>query len=257
MTQSGNLYSDLSACYDLFCAEVAYAEQCNFTKRVFNCFSQSAGQQYLDLACGTGAHIQIMQSLGFVASGLDNSAHMLSLAAQRCPDATFILSDMSGFSTSTRYDLISCFLYSIHYSHPQSALKQTLKQVFDALEPGGVFVFNAVDIKGVTGRHFVTTQAVDDNSLLTFVSGWSYLGHGEVMDLHLSITRENADNSLVENEKQVWRDQHTMTAFEIADLSRWLQDIGFETTLLEHDYACLQPWNGKSFNVLVVACKPC
>jgi trans-aconitate methyltransferase len=202
MIYAGNLYSDLSVYYDLFCADVNYAEQCDFVRRVFDCFARSAGNQYLDLACGTGAHIQIMQSLGFVASGLDNSAEMLSLAAQRCPDAMFMLSDMSSFKSTVRYDLISCFLYSIHYSHPLTTLKQTLKRVFEALEPGGIFVFNAVDIKGVTGRHFVRTQAVADNSLLTFVSGWSYRGQGEVMDLHLSITREAQQNNKSTDIKQ-------------------------------------------------------
>jgi trans-aconitate methyltransferase len=256
MIHSGNLYRDLSVYYDLFCADVDYAEQCDFVSRVFDCFARSAGNQYLDLACGTGAHIQIMQSLGFVASGLDNSAEMLSLAARRCPDARFLLSDMASFKSPVRYDLISCFLYSIHYSHPLTALKQTLKRVFNALEPGGVFVFNAVDIKGVTGRHFVTTQSVADNSLLTLVSGWSYRGQGEVMDLHLSITREAQQHTHSVDPKQVWHDQHIMSAVEIAHLNQWLEDIGFETTLLEHDYACLQPWHGRSFNVLVIACKP-
>jgi ubiquinone/menaquinone biosynthesis C-methylase UbiE len=157
MIHTGNLYTNLSAYYDLFCADVEYAGQCAFTNRVFECFAQTDGRQYLDLACGTGAHIPIMQSLGFIATGLDNSAEMLAQAAQRCPDAAFILSDMSAFETADRYDLITCFLYSIHYSHPVCALKQTLKRVYDALQPGGVFIFNAVDIKGITNPATINT----------------------------------------------------------------------------------------------------
>lgn len=256
MIHNGNLYTNLSAYYDLFCADVEYAGQCAFASRVFECFAQTDGRQYLDLACGTGAHIQIMQSLGFTATGLDNSADMLAQAAQRCPDAAFILSDMSAFETPDRYDLISCFLYSLHYSHPVSALKKTLKRVYDALQPGGVFVFNAVDIKGITSRHFVTSKAVADRSLLTFVSGWCYQGEGDTMDLQLSITREPAQASGITVKKVIWQDQHAMTALEFSHLSAWLSAVGFESTFLEHDYDCLQPWNGSSFNVLVVACKP-
>lgn len=252
MIQTGNLYADLSGYYDLFCAQVNYAEQCSFTKRVFDGFSSSGGQQYLDLACGTAAHIKIMQSFGFLATGLDNSAHMLEQAAKRCPDANFILSDMSSFTGSDQYDLISCFLYSIHYSHPVSCLKQTLKRVYEALKPGGVFVFNTVDIKGINNRHMVQTQVDLNNSRLTFVSGWSYTGQGEVMDLHLSITQEYAD----ENPSHVWQDQHTMTAASIEDLSAWLLETGFEVTLLEHDYSCLRLLSPNSFNILVVAYKP-
>lgn len=252
MIHTGNLYADLSGYYDLFCAQVNYAEQCAFTKRVFDAFADTGGDQYLDLACGTGAHIGIMQSYGFCATGLDNSAEMLEQATRRCPDATFILSDMSAFDGNESYDLISCFLYSIHYSHPVSRFKQTLKRAFEALKPGGVFVFNTVDIKGIGKPHLVRTQIDTHNSQLTFVSGWSYAGQGEVMDLHLSITQDDRANS----EQRAWQDKHTMTAVNIEHLCSWLAEIGFEVTLLEHDYSCLQPWAGHSFNMLVVAYKP-
>jgi ubiquinone/menaquinone biosynthesis C-methylase UbiE len=256
LIQSGNLYADLSGYYDLFCAQVDYAEQCAFTKRVFDCFTRSTGQQYLDLACGTGAHIELMQGYGFVATGVDNSSKMLELAAKRCPDAHYILSDMSAFDAPGRYDLISCFLYSIHYSHPHTQLKLTLKRVFEALEPGGVFIFNAVDIKGITSRHFVSTQLETQNSTLTFVSGWSYQGQGELMQLQLSISLEATSEAQPSSEKQVWQDRHTMAAVSIEDIRSWLVESGFEVTLLEHDYSCMQPWSGASFNILVVASKP-
>jgi hypothetical protein len=76
------------------------------------------------------------------------------------------------------------------------------------------------------------------------------------MDLQLSITREPAQASGITVKKVIWQDQHAMTALEFSHLSAWLSAVGFESTFLEHDYNCLQPWNGSSFNVLVVACKP-
>lgn len=256
MIQSGSLYADLSAYYDLFCAEVDYAEQSEFATRAFDCFASSGGRRYLDLACGTGAHMAHMQLSGFDATGLDNSAEMLQQAAIRCPEAEFLLSDMSGLDASGSYDLISCFLYSIHYSHPISKMKLTLKRVFDALKPGGVFIFNTVDINGITGRHFVNTQLETEDTLLSFVSGWTYEGQGETMHLQLSITQQRRDSSGPPPEKRVWQDKHSMTAVSIQDLNSWLMATGFETTLLEHDYSRLQPWTGTSFNIIVVACKP-
>jgi ubiquinone/menaquinone biosynthesis C-methylase UbiE len=256
MIQSGNLYADLSGYYDLFCAEVDYAEQCAFAKRVYECFAYSGGHQYLDLACGTGAHILPMQLYGFEATGLDNSADMLAQAAIRCPEAEFILSDMAALDASSDYDLISCFLYSIHYSHPVSSFKSTLKRVFDALKPGGVFLFNKVDIKGINSRHFVSTQVQTKDLLLNFCSGWTYSGQGEVMDLHLSISQQSAGDSAQSSGNRVWQDKHIMTAISIDDLTQWLQETGFELTLLEHDYSRLQAWTGESFNIIVVAVKP-
>ena len=272
MSQPASLYADLSAYYDLFCAEVDYEEQCLFTRRAFDCFASSGGQRYLDLACGTGAHIHHMQSYGFQATGLDNSADMLQQAALRCPHAALILSDMSAFQAPEPYDLISCFLYSIHYSHPVSSLKQTLQRVYDALRPGGVFVFNTVDIRGITGRHFVTTRVRTDQTLLSFSSGWTYAGQGEAMLLQLSISEQRTEPVSISVSEPVtkpvsetaqqaphikqWRDTHTMTAMTIEELRNWLQGTGFEVTLLEHDYSRLQPWSGSTFNVIVVAGKP-
>lgn len=256
MSQSGSLYTDLSCYYDLFCAEVDYAEQCAFALRAFYCFGNPGGKQYLDLACGTGSHLRIMQDYGFIATGLDNSAEMLGQTARRCPDATCILCDMSALQAECSYDLVSCFLYSIHYNTPASGLRQTLKRVFDALKRGGVFIFDAVDVTGINNRHFVRTQVNADNSTLNFESGWTYAGSGEQMTLHLSISEQTDKVATSASTHRVWHDRHTMTAIHIAEIKNWLQETGFEVTLFEHDYSRLKPWSGNSFNIIVVACKP-
>ena len=46
-----------------------------------------------------------------------------------------------------------------------------------------------------------------------------------------------------------------MTAITLPELQQMLLAIGFEVVLLEHDYERLTPWNGESFNAIVVACK--
>lgn len=247
---TGNLYADLSLYYDQFCAEVDYAGQCAFAARVFAGFARSGGRDYLDLACGTGQHLQEMTRLGFVPTGLDNSPAMLAQAQARCPMALLLLCDLAEFDQVAGYDLISCFLYSIHYSHPLSQFAETLKRAWHALKPGGVFVFNTVDARGARDEHKVVTRVHAADATLTFTSGWHYRGQGEVLDLRLSIYRESAGST------QTWHDQHTMTALTIPELERLLLANGFEVTLLEHDYERLAPWGGDSFNAIVVATKP-
>ncbi len=250
MHASGKLYADLAGYYDQFCDEVNYKEQCDFAKRAFGCFASSESKHYFDLACGTGQHLLHMQKYGFMLSGLDNSAEMLEQAAKRCPEAKLVLCDLAAFDQQEKFDLITCFLYSIHYSHPVTALTETLQRAWNALKPGGVFIFNAVDARGIDREKMITTKYSDGENQLTFQSGWQYSGQGEAMDLMLRITRESAEGI------QQWKDKHTMTALTLPQLKNMLDEIGFETTLLEHDYNALIPWNGKSFNVLVAACKP-
>lgn len=250
MTTTGNLYTDLAGYYDQFCAEVDYAEQCEFACRAFDCFAASGGRAYFDLACGTGQHLRYMLEKGFVPSGLDNSAEMLRQAALRCPQAKLFLCDLAAFEQVAEYDLITCFLYSIHYSHPLTSFAETLRRAFQALKPGGVLIFNAVDARGIRNDDGITTRLNDDDSKLSFQSAWNYRGTGEVLDLNLCITRESPQGT------QSWRDHHTMTAITFPQLKQMLTQAGFDVTLLEHDYTTMQTWRGESFNVLVAACRP-
>jgi len=252
MTDINNLYADLSRYYDHFCAGVDYAQQCDFAERAFKAFAESvvpenAGWEYLDLACGTGPHLYLMQQKGFRCSGLDNSAPMLELAQRRCPQAELLLCDLAEFEYERQFDLISCFLYSIHYSHPLTALNETLRRAYRALKPGGIFIFDLVDKNGIRNSDGVVTQAESDEGNLRFQSGWKYRGHGEVLDLHLSIELDSAAG------KKQWKDHHVMTATTINDVKSSLIQAGFDVTVLEHDYSSLREWDGASFNAIVVA----
>lgn len=251
MSAPGSLYADLAHYYDLFCNEVDYAAQCAFARRVFQLFGESGGREYFDLACGTGQHLLDMQQHGFIPHGLDNSPAMLAMAAKRCPEAQLQLCDLAQFTQAEQFDLISCFLYSLHYSHPVSALQQTLQRSYHALKPGGVLLFNAVDARGIQNDAGVTTYLDEGDSKLSFQSAWHYRGAGEVLDLNLVISRQSTSGT------QQWRDHHTMTALSFPQLQSLLHQAGFKVTILEHDYSVLKSWDGNSSNALFIGCKPC
>jgi len=53
---------------------------------------------------------------------------MLDQAQLRCPEAQFTLGDMCEFQFEQPFDLITCFLYSIHYRpRPSTAVDWLLK----------------------------------------------------------------------------------------------------------------------------------
>lgn len=249
MTRHGQLYADLAHYYDRFCADIDYAAQSACAQRAYALFCAAPSRDYLDLACGSGQHLAHMLAQGFTGTGLDNSAAMLALAQQLCPQARFALRDMAALDYAAEFDLVTCFLYSLHYSHPTHALRQTLQGIWRALRPGGLFLFNAVDASGVRNNGGVVSEAKDGDATLRFRSGWQYPGTGELLNLHLHISRESVSGT------EHWQDQHRMTALSIPALRQWLQECGFQVELLEHDYETLQPWNGQSHNVLVAAVK--
>lgn len=242
-----SLYTDLSGYYDLMCADIAYQAQSRCVHRLQQLFG-NAGKRHLDLACGTGPHVRHFIDAGYESSGLDINQPMLDRAAIRCPEARFSLQDMCGFTVGQPIDLITCFLYSIHYSASIERLKACIANVHAALAPNGLFCFNAVDKNLIDNASFVSHSAKHPDGVFSFSSGWHYVGAGERQTLRLRIERT------VEDQSQVWHDEHPMVAVSFGELIALLQPY-FEVQVLEHDYQKIIPWNGTSGNALFACVK--
>jgi predicted TPR repeat methyltransferase len=248
VTMSVNaLYTDLSDYYDLMCADIAYQAQSHCIHRLQQLFG-NAGSRHLDLACGTGPHVRHFIDAGYTSSGLDINQPMLDKAAIRCPQARFSLQDMCSFTVDKPRDLITCFLYSIHYSGAIERLKACIASVHGALAANGVFCFNAVDKHKIDNDLFVSHTARHADGLFSFSSGWHYSGEGEQQSLKLSIEKSTAAETLL------WHDEHPMVAVSFVELQALLQPY-FEVHVLEHDYEKIIPWNGVSGNALFACVK--
>jgi ubiquinone/menaquinone biosynthesis C-methylase UbiE len=241
------LYTDLSGYYDLMCAEINYQAQSDHVRRLHQLFGNK-GQNHLDLACGTGPHVRHFLNFGYQSSGLDINQPMLLLAKDRCPEAQFTLKDMCSFSVEQPLDLITCFLYSIHYSDGIEKLKECIISVYNALNTKGIFCFNVVDKNKIENHSLVRHTAEYDNSHFVFSSGWYYSGFGEKQALKLSIEKTT------KNETQLWQDEHPMVAFSFHELEKLLQPY-FEVHIFEHDYEKIIPWDKVSGNAIFTCVK--
>lgn len=230
---SNALYTDLSSYYDLMCADIDYQAQSHCVRRLHQLFG-TPGRRHLDLACGTGPHVRHFLDFGYRSAGLDINQPMLDLAQQRCPDAQFSCQDMASFRVDEPQDLITRFLYSIHYNHGLEQLRACLASVHAALAEGGVFCFNTVDKGQIDNRSFVRHSAEHDGSRFSFGSGWYYSGEGERQALRLSIEKTTAGIT------QSWQDEHPMVALTFAELQQLLQPH-FEVQVFEHDYERITP----------------
>ncbi|TVP53247.1 MAG: class I SAM-dependent methyltransferase [Halomonadaceae bacterium] len=244
---SNALYTNLSGYYDLMCAGINYQAQSNAAHRLNQIFGNK-GSSHLDLACGTGPHIRHFLDLGYHCSGLDINPPMLDRAKLRCPEAHFTDQDMCGFTVAEPVDLVTCFLYSIHYSDGLAKLKACIACVHKALKPGGVFCFNAVDKHKIDNSLLVRHTANYENSHFVFSSGWNYGGEGEKQSLVLSIEKTTAGNS------ESWQDEHPMVAVSFEELQALLQPY-FEVHRFEHDYEKIVPLAPRAGNALFVGIK--
>jgi ubiquinone/menaquinone biosynthesis C-methylase UbiE len=241
------LYTDLSGYYDLMCVDIDYQTQSNCIRRLHELFGNS-GNTHLDLACGTGPHVRHFIDLGYHSNGLDINQPMLDIAITRCPEAHFFTQNMSEFYVTEALDLITCFLYSIHYNDGVDKLKSCIESVYRALKTGGVFCFNVVDKTKINNHLFVKHSAKQQDSLFKFSSGWYYSGIGDKQFLKLSIEKTTTEKT------QVWNDEHAMVAFSFDELISILKPY-FEVHVFEHDYTTILPYAKTSGNAIFACVK--
>jgi SAM-dependent methyltransferase len=241
------LYTDLSGYYDLMCADIDYQAQSHMVRRLSQLFGNQ-GRRHLDLACGSGPHVRHFIDAGFVSSGLDINQPMLDMAQLRCPEANFALQDMRTFTVAEPLDLITCFLYSLHYSGDLAGLSACLRRVHAALNTAGLFCFNAVDKSQIDNSSFARHTAEQGGSHFLFSSAWHYAGQGDRQSLRLCI--EKTSGGVTES----WQDEHPMVAVDFAELQQLLEPY-FEVNMLAHDYQKIEPWDGQSGNALFVCVK--
>ena len=129
------------------------------------------GNSILDLACGPGRHTMALASLGFKVTGVDLSPFLLGKARQRASEASveieWIHEDMRNFKRSGGFDLaLSLFTSFGYFEDPKDDLK-VLRNVYQSLVNGGVFLIDIVG-KEWLARHFVATSShkLPDGSLM-------------------------------------------------------------------------------------------
>ncbi|HEY8312918.1 MAG TPA: class I SAM-dependent methyltransferase [Candidatus Baltobacteraceae bacterium] len=114
-----------------------YAAESARIKEIVAEHKRTAGNALLDVACGTGKHIERLRD-DFACEGVDIDRNLLAVAAERNPGVPMDLADMISFNLGKRYDAIVCLFGSIGYAPNTMRLDQTLSTFAKHLNPGGV-----------------------------------------------------------------------------------------------------------------------
>ena len=117
----------------------------------------------LDVACGTGAHLEHLE--GYEVEGLDLDPEMLAVARERLPDVPFHEGDMAAFDLGERFDTVVCMFSSIGYVRTEERLRSAIASMARHLEPGGVLVVEPWLSPDVWMDRHVGAVFVDDPEL--------------------------------------------------------------------------------------------
>lgn len=115
-----------------------YAAQADEVARIVRERSPDAAS-LLDVACGTGLHLQYFVKQFDQVVGLDQSEDMLSFASRQLPGLDLRCGDMRWFDTDESFDAITC-MFAIPHLRSAAELDSTIGCFARHLAPGGVVV---------------------------------------------------------------------------------------------------------------------
>jgi dTDP-3-amino-3,6-dideoxy-alpha-D-glucopyranose N,N-dimethyltransferase len=97
-----------------------------------------AAESLLDVACGTGAHLDAFARIFAGVEGIELSEPMLEAALALRPGLRLHRGDMRTFHIGRTYDVVTCMFGSIGYLTTVDELHAALRRFTAHLNPGGV-----------------------------------------------------------------------------------------------------------------------
>lgn len=138
-------YTSFAEVYDLFMDNVPYEEWCDYVCSLLGEEGIRDGL-LLDLGCGTGSLTRLLAGKGYDCIGVDLSADMLEIAAEKqAADGTGILylqQDMRSFELYGTVRAAVSICDSMNYILEEEDLLQVFRLVNNYLDPGGIFLFD-------------------------------------------------------------------------------------------------------------------
>lgn len=116
-----------------------YRVEANKAHRLIERYKRTKGNMLLDVGCGTGIHANFLRE-HYQVEGLDLEPRMLAIARKKNSGIRFRQGNMSNFSISQKYDIITCLFSAIGHVKTKTLLQKTIKNMSQHILPGGVLL---------------------------------------------------------------------------------------------------------------------
>lgn len=215
-------YHALASYYDLLInEEEAQEKYLSFT------LEHSHGENYLELACGSGTLAAMLQearpTIHMRASDL--SAEMIEVASSQYAHLPieFYQMDMCLLGEEEQYDTITCFCDSLNYVTELAKIEQMFQGVFKALKKQGVFLFDAHSMD----RLEEFKEEYDENYMLDELE---YTWHIVSKEDFIYQTLRVWDDSVIPT--YFFEEKHVQKVYQPLVLKELLEKIGFSVQII-------------------------
>jgi SAM-dependent methyltransferase len=174
----------------------------------------------VDLGCGSGLWARELIDAGYRVLGIDISEAMIEISRERVPEAEFRVgslfeADIPPCSAVTAVSEILNYLFD-----PERELSDLFRRVYDALAPGGVFVFDVL----------APGQVPPGTTTRSFREGndWVVLVEKEEDAERGTLTRRIVSFRKVGEHYRRDDEVHRVRLYDPSELSAELRRVGFE-----------------------------
>jgi ubiquinone/menaquinone biosynthesis C-methylase UbiE len=181
---------------------------------------QSGGDRLLDVACGTGKHLEFLKE-AYEVEGLDLSLELLKIAQERAPEVLYHQADMMDFDLGKEFDVVTCLFSSIGYVKTLDNLNRAVKCMSNHLIAGGVLIIEPWFTPDSWNPGTVAANFTDEPELKIARMNISCVeGKLSYFDFHYLIATPEGVQSFVE--------RHELGLFEIEEVSKTMKRSGLE-----------------------------
>lgn len=179
----------------------------------------------VDLGCGCGIWARTLVDSGYQVAGVDISAGMIAIARQRAPEARFHLGSFAEFSIPACRAVTALgevLNYLFDATNSLATLRQVCQRVFDALDAGGVFIFDIAE----PGRCGGLKQAVKEGA------DWTCLVEYRHDEPAQQLTRRIVTFRKIGEAYRRHEERHRQQLFERQTIAEMLLRIGFQVQIV-------------------------
>ncbi len=136
-------YSALAPIYDQVMIHVNYKKWAGYVTKIIKKFAKNSSS-ILDISCGTGSCDFYLRKQNFVVVGMDAALPMVQQARFKYKNEKifFCCGDMQTPPVAVQFDAVISLYDSVNYLISDKSWHRCFRNVYDILEPNGLFIFD-------------------------------------------------------------------------------------------------------------------
>ncbi len=219
------VFEDYAEFYDALYMDKDYMSEAKDVSKLLKRWGNDI-QSLIIYGCGTGKHDRCLKSLGYDIHGIDMSEQMVKEAIKEDSGIEYEVADIREYTPSKKYDAVVSLFHVMSYQNTNEDIKKAFTSARNALDKGGIFLFDVWNGPGVlTDPPVLRVKKVE-----TAKYDVTRIARPE-MHANTNIVDVNYEMIVVERETKManmFSESHHMRYFFNPEIIEYLNETGFE-----------------------------